>query len=1035
MQKHTFYMIEQAIRSFAASVKIPNVLTENEVYMAIRQVMRENPDIFWISSDQRLWRYSQTEATVRFRYTIDQTHSEKIKVQIDDVVLNDFKLEYVRTLSVKEQVMYVYKWIALYCSYDIHSAHNQTIYSVFVHRHSVCTGIAKAAQYLLKLLGIESRLVFGNMNNSEKDSRHCWLIVNIEERWYHFDPTFALPETEHLLHKCGVKLAKGDEKLFYNFFCVNTDFIKQSRTIEEEERLPICNERIDYHHLQKLVVTPSRNAEKMGLGCMLSWSGTTADVYIAHHKNIHNRCRSVAKVYGNDPGRELLRKELLVMEECAGPHVLQSTYADFEKGILFMEQATPLSELLSSFYFKLTVKDFCDLLLDVCKGLQELRSHGIIYRDIHLNNIFLSHTIINGRRIYKLGDFGSCTFLEKDGKFAWLTEQGGIGSKWYMAPETWESLKFERLTHEPYFNECSAVYGVGMIAYYLLNELYPPFWNELEVNSFEARIHARQLPPPQLLIYSGLLKYKFDFVFKAIKKEMADRYSSLDSLMTDIEVFKKHIPENVVIIDGALIRNSAYIDYRSDKRKGHTEDENAYDNSSMVEDYSASLERVPLNKYAYHPNAGFSAHEVHSSIFEPEPEALDYDNASVINKSARTCPVDESFQQQNDDSTLIGDFAATCVGHWNAYDNHTSDDAVDFDLPSRKRVDDFATTCAHCHPNSAAPYDGNRQQKKHSESFFPRCNNRLIPQKEKNLKASPALQSSKSLFGKIRNLIFGKTENLTPATATDRTPFTDKVNSSIFAPSETKRDDWMMIQVFLYKDDEERAVACKAAEVDPDARRQNYTTLSVKLKDGDRVKAKLTMSGKGIEVDEPIQEMIWQGHYTDCQFGVFVPEDYKPCTMIGTVMLTVNDIPCGRMMFKTRIVKCPQKLFAKVETKTFHKIFISYSHRDEATVKYFARAFKAQGVDYFFDRHYLKAGDVYPLKIKEYINSADLFILCWSKNAAESEYVQLERQQALALAFPQRDMEHATLSIHPISIEPHADYPNDMKEVYNFEEI
>lgn len=195
------------------------------------------------------------------------------------------------------------------------------------------------------------------------------------------------------------------------------------------------------------------------------------------------------------------------------------------------------------------------------------------------------------------------------------------------------------------------------------------------------------------------------------------------------------------------------------------------------------------------------------------------------------------------------------------------------------------------------------------------------------------------------------------------------------------------------------------------------------------------MSGKGIEVDEPIQEMIWQRHYTDCQFGVFVPEEYKPSSMMGTVMLTVNDVPCGRMMFKTKIVSQPQKLYAKIESKAFHKIFISYSHKDEATVKYFAKAFQAQGVYYFFDRHYLKAGDVYPLKIREYINSADLFILCWSKNAAESDYVQLERQQALALAFPQKDMEQATLSIHPISIEPYADYPSDMKEVYNFEEI
>lgn len=83
----------------------------------------------------------------------------------------------------------------------------------------------------------------------------------------------------------------------------------------------------------------------------------------------------------------------------------------------------------------------------------------------------------------------------------------------------------------------------------------------------------------------------------------------------------------------------------------------------------------------------------------------------------------------------------------------------------------------------------------------------------------------------------------------------------------------------------------------------------------------------------------------------------------------------------------------------------------------------------------MKGGDVYPVKIREYIDSADLFSLCWSKNAAESDYVTLERQQALALAYPQVDMEKATITIHPISIEPRAEYPADMNEMYNFEEV
>lgn len=261
------------------------------------------------------------------------------------------------------------------------------------------------------------------------------------------------------------------------------------------------------------------------------------------------------------------------------------------------------------------------------------------------------------------------------------------------------------------------------------------------------------------------------------------------------------------------------------------------------------------------------------------------------------------------------------------------------------------------------------------------------------------------------------------------------VNSSIFAPSEAKRGDYMMVQVFLYKDGEEQAVEDKAAEVDSDAQRRNYTPLSVQLKCGDVVRISLKMLGNGVEVEDSQQDMIWQGHYTDCQFAVFVSKEYAPSTMMGTVMLSINGVPCGRMMFKTEIVDRPQKLYAKIESKPFRKIFISYSSQDESKVKFIALAYKAQGVDYFFDRDYLKAGDVFPEKIRDYIDTADLFILCWSKNAADSYYVQQERSLAMSHAYPQKTMEEATLTIHPISIEPRTEYPQNMKDIYNFEVI
>ena len=40
----------------------------------------------------------------------------------------------------------------------------------------------------------------------------------------------------------------------------------------------------------------------------------------------------------------------------------------------------------------------------------------------------------------------------------------------------------------------------------------------------------------------------------------------------------------------------------------------------------------------------------------------------------------------------------------------------------------------------------------------------------------------------------------------------------------------------------------------------------------------------------------------------------------------------------------------------------------------------------------------------------------------------------MTICYPQVDMQKATITIHPISIEPRAEYPDDMNEVYNFEE-
>ena len=181
---------------------------------------------------------------------------------------------------------------------------------------------------------------------------------------------------------------------------------------------------------------------------------------------------------------------------------------------------------------------------------------------------------------------------------------------------------------------------------------------------------------------------------------------------------------------------------------------------------------------------------------------------------------------------------------------------------------------------------------------------------------------------------------------------------------------------------------------------------------------------------------IWQGSFTKCSFDYFVPKDIDMDELSCVAMLTVNGVPVGEMWFVTRIVDSPRQLNPEIIAHKYSKVFISYSHQDESKVKFLHEGLELGSVPHFFDRKYLKAGDVFPQVIQEYINSADLFILCWSENASKSEYVQKERMQALERAFPQVQPEKAAkLRIYPMSIEPRAELPVDMKDNYHFGEI
>ena len=265
-----------------------------------------------------------------------------------------------------------------------------------------------------------------------------------------------------------------------------------------------------------------------------------------------------------------------------------------------------------------------------------------------------------------------------------------------------------------------------------------------------------------------------------------------------------------------------------------------------------------------------------------------------------------------------------------------------------------------------------------------------------------------------------------------------EVCSSIFAPFEIKPYSHFLVQVYLHLEKETETVKARACESQRDAVRRDNVSLRCYLEKGDKVDILLNIYESGVCGNSLFasekKSVVWQGSFTKCSFDYYVGSGISDLMFEAT--LIVKDIPVGNMKFITYVVESPRQLNPEVISHKYQKVFISYAHKDEVKVRAFHEGLKLFKIDHFFDRAYLKAGDVFPQVIQDYIDSADLFVLFWSENAANSEYVQKEREQALARAYPQvKPAEDAKLSIYPMSIEPRAELPEDMKYKYHFGEM
>lgn len=171
----------------------------------------------------------------------------------------------------------------------------------------------------------------------------------------------------------------------------------------------------------------------------------------------------------------------------------------------------------------------CLLMRQACEGIAEAHAHGIIHRDLKLENMFITH-LRDGRPCLKILDFGISKFANESKE---LTHSGILlGSLRYMSPEQMRNAKS--------VDARADVWAIGAIFYEILTG-HPAFPGENLPTIIDNVLESDPLPLSQ--VCPDVPPAVEEAIRRCLSKQPEGRYPTIDDLA---DVVTKALPVDTV---------------------------------------------------------------------------------------------------------------------------------------------------------------------------------------------------------------------------------------------------------------------------------------------------------------------------------------------------------------------------------------------------------------------------------------------------------------------------------------------------------
>ncbi|MFJ7736717.1 transglutaminase domain-containing protein [Lysinibacillus sp. NPDC097287] len=219
------HQIQQAVMQLKTDFDIrytgSTVLTKDELTAMIKESVTD-PYIYANIASFK-WHYSGYVKNIVINFQFNYHHS-KVEEAFVDHTLNNI-IEPMRRLSNFEKVKAAHDFIVLFTEYSSQSINSQySPYTLLTENKAVCQAYALVLYRMLEKLGLEVRYVTGDA----KEQLHAWVLVNLDDAWYHIDVTWDDPVPD-----------KANE-VRYNYFLLSDEQLAKDHEWDRTQ-YPVAN--------------------------------------------------------------------------------------------------------------------------------------------------------------------------------------------------------------------------------------------------------------------------------------------------------------------------------------------------------------------------------------------------------------------------------------------------------------------------------------------------------------------------------------------------------------------------------------------------------------------------------------------------------------------------------------------------------------------------------------------------------------------------------------------------------------------------